>query len=149
MKFNYSILILLLSCVIYSCNSGTNDEVVEPVVELIDSTDIISSALLSDMDTTGKKHEVKEFKENLKVIEKKYGEQWGFCECVVANDSVNEAIIKLTDFEGVKFENLMARSDFITNKCQAFLSMDSNKTPEERYKHEQKVKKCLKAAKKK
>lgn len=149
MKFNYCFLILLLSCLIYSCNNDSNNDVVEPVVELIDSTDIKSTQLLNDLDTSGKKHEVKEFKENLKVIEKKYGEQWGFCECVVANDSVNDAIINLVDFEGPKFEKLMTRSDFITNKCQAFLSMDSNKTPEERYKHEQKVKKCLKAAKKK
>ena len=148
MKFNYSILILLLSCSIYSCSNESN-ELVEPLVEVIDSTDVQSTELLNDIDTTKKSHEVKEFKENLKVIEKKYGEQWGFCECVVANDSVNDAIINLTDFEGPKFDKLMARSDFITQKCQAFLSMDSNKTPEERYKHEQKVKKCLKAAKNK
>lgn len=148
MKFNYSILILLLCCSIYSCSNESN-ELVEPLVEAIDSTDVQSTELLNDIDTTKKSHEVKEFKENLKVIEKKYGEQWGFCECVVANDSVNDAIINLTDFEGPKFDKLMARSDFITQKCQAFLSMDSNKTPEERYKHEQKVKKCLKAAKNK
>ena len=148
MKFNYSILILLLCCSIYSCSNESN-ELVEPLVEVIDSTDVQSTELLNDIDTTKKSHEVKEFKENLKVIEKKYGEQWGFCECVVANDSVNDAIINLTDFEGPKFDKLMARSDFITQKCQAFLSMDSNKTPEERYKHEQKVKKCLKAAKNK
>ena len=132
---------------IYSCTNDANNDVTDPIVELQDSTDIQSSEILSDLDTTRKNHEVKEFKENLKVIEKKYGEQWGFCECVIANDSVNEALINLTNFEGSKFDKLMSRSDFITNKCQAFLSMDSNKTPEERYKHEQKVKKCLKNAK--
>lgn len=148
MKINYTILILLLSGLFYSCNNEVETEIVEPVVEVVDTTTIKSSALMGDIDNK-KTHEVKEFKENLKVIEKKYGEQWGFCECVVANDSVNVAIISLKDFEGPKFDKLMARSDFITTKCQAFLSMDSSKTPEERYKHEQKVKKCLKAAKKK
>ncbi len=149
MKINYTILILLLSGIFYSCNNGVETEIVEPVVELVDTSSVKSSALMGDIDNSKKKHEVKEFKENLKVIEKKYGEQWGFCECVVANDSVNVAIINLKDFDGPKFDKLMERSDFITTKCQAFLSMDSSKTPEERQKHEQKVKKCLKAAKKK
>lgn len=144
MKSNYFIPVLLLLFLFSSCK---NDEKVteEVIIEEVDSTTIKHLG----SDTTKKVSEVKEFKENLKVIEKKYGEQWGFCECVVANDSVNNAIIKSTVFEGPKFDKLMVRSDYITQKCQAFLSMDSNKTPDERALHERKVKKCLKEAKQK
>lgn len=145
MKINHFFLVLLLLSAFSACKSGGEEIVeIEEAVE-VDSTDL----KFLGPDTTKKVSEVQEFKENLKVIEKKYGEQWGFCECVVANDSVNDAIIKSTVFEGAKFDKLMLRSDFITQKCQAFLSMDSNKTPEERSLHEKKVKKCLKEAKQK
>jgi len=145
MKILYTLLIFSLSISLFSCNTAEAEKVEDLIQDDIDS----STIKYLGPDTTKKVSEVQEFKENLKVIEKKYGEQWGFCECVVANDSVNDAIIKSTVFEGKKFDNLMLRSDFITQKCQAFLSMDSSKTPEERSTHEKKVKKCLKEAKKK
>lgn len=99
-------------------------------------------------DTFKKKHEIKEQQENLAKIEKRYGEQWGFCECVVANDSIDKAVKKITDFETPETEKLLERFDHVSKKCQAFLGMDSSRTPEEREKHEKKVKKCLKDAKK-
>lgn len=138
LKLFYSVLFLIF---IASCNSNENthsDE--QEQIDLVDSLDVVVGEISDSLSNT----EVKEMTENLKQIEKKYGQQWGFCECVIANDSVNEAITDLVDFEGVAFDKLMERSDFIQKKCQAFLSMDANKTPEERMKHEKKVRDCLK-----
>jgi len=149
MKIRYFFIIFIVVFQLYSCgNENTNEVIVADATEL-EVADTLTSKILEEIDTTQKIHEQKEFTENLKVIEKKYGEQWGFCECVVVNDSVNNALIATTNFEGPKFDRLMERSDFVTQKCQAFLSMDASKTPEERLKHEKKVKKCLKEAKNK
>lgn len=140
MKLNivYGLLLLLF---ITSCNGNevTNLEDQEQM-DQVDSLDVVVGEESDSLTNT----EVKEMTENLKQIEKKYGQQWGFCECVIANDSVNDAITSLVDFEGAAFDRLMERSDFIQKKCQAFLSMDANKTPEERMKHEKKVRDCLK-----
>lgn len=146
MKFNLISIVLVLGVYVFnSCTNEANSDLNDENKDLIvDSTSLDDK----DLDTSKNVSEIKEYKENLVKIEKKYGEQWGFCECVVANDSVNNAIIALTDFEGPKFDKLMVRSDFITKKCQAFLSMDGSKTPEDRMIHERKVKKCLKEAKK-
>jgi hypothetical protein len=74
----------------------------------------------------------------------KYGEQWDFCSCVMKNDSINKALEKtLTDKQT---EKLMARWEFVDTKCKDFLTTP-NTTPEERSKHEWKVKQCLKNAK--
>lgn len=130
-----------------SCKSDTNnDEVVTDDNEIeVVPKDPYESAILSD--TTKKSHEIKEHKENLQKIEKKYGEQWGFCECVVANDSIDKAVKGITDFESANAEKVLDRFEYVSNKCQAFLGLDANKTPEERAKHDKKVKKCLKDAK--
>lgn len=145
MKFSLIYAFLLSVLMFYSCNNGANEQLNDETTDLI--VDSTSLDISNELDTSKKISEIKEYKENLVKIEKKYGEQWGFCECVIVNDSVNNAIIALTDFEGPKFEKLMVRSDFVTKKCQAFLSMDGSKTPEERLQHERKVKKCLKEAK--
>ncbi len=74
----------------------------------------------------------------------KYGEQWDFCNCVLKNDSINKALEKtLSDKQTDK---LMARWEFVDTKCKDFLTTP-NTTPEERSKHEWKVKQCLKNAK--
>lgn len=135
------VLLFMSSCKSDTANENTNDENDIEVVE----KDSYESALLSD--TTKKSHEVKEHQENLKKIEKKYGEQWGFCECVVANDSIDKAVKGITDFESKHAEKVLERFEYVSTKCQSFLGLDANKTPEERAKHEKKVKKCLKDAK--
>jgi hypothetical protein len=85
-----------------------------------------------------------EFKKNLEKIEKKHGDQWDFCTCVVKNDSINKAFSKpVGDSE---FERLSERLDVIDKHCKAFLAQNPNQTPEERVKHEKQVKKCLKEA---
>ena len=81
---------------------------------------------------------------HIKIVEK-YGEQWDFCSCVLKNDSINKAFEKnLTDKQS---EKLMARWEFVENKCKEFLTTP-NTTPEEREAHELKVKRCLKNARK-
>lgn len=128
---------------ILSCNSNPDTEEIESE-ELVSVEQEIPDAFVTD--TTKKNHQIKEEKENLEKIEKKYGEQWGFCECVVANDSIDKAVKNLIDFETPQAEKLLDRFDYVSKKCQAFLGMDASRTPEERQKHEKKVKKCLKDA---
>jgi len=93
--------------------------------------------------TTGVESE--ELKESIEKIEKKYGEQWDFCNCVVKGDSINKAFAKegLPDAE---VDRLMKRFDVIDEKCQAFRIQDANRTPEQRELHEKKVRKCLREA---
>ncbi len=105
-----------------------------------DSLDIESKY---DLETVDRKHQ-KEFIESLAKIEDEFGEQWDFCTCIVKNDSINKATMQ--DLPDPQFDKLMDRMDYVDNKCQAFLIQSQSQTPEERYLHEQKVKKCLKEA---
>lgn len=91
--------------------------------------------------------ERKEFKQNLAQIEKKHGLQWDFCDCVSANDSINKAL-QIPDLPDAKLDLLIDRLTTVEEKCQAFLVQNPNVTPEERARHEKKVRDCLKAAKK-
>jgi hypothetical protein len=91
-------------------------------------------------------NEITEKKENLDKIVAKFGEQWDFCSCVVANDSINKAFEK--DLNDKQAEVLMSRWEHVETKCKEFLTSPNN-TPEERASHEKKVKKCLKEFKKK
>lgn len=78
-------------------------------------------------------------------IEQQYGEQWDFCDCVVKNDSANNAIFETDD--DAQLDLILARMEVIDQHCKEMLT-SANTTPEERQKHERKVNKCLKAAKK-
>ncbi len=73
-------------------------------------------------------------------IEKVYGVQWDFCDCVVKNDSVNKAIETAGDDD---FDALLTRMDTIDKHCKEML-ITPNTTPDERARHERKVRKCLK-----
>lgn len=84
----------------------------------------------------------KEQKENHEKIVKKYGEQWDFCKCVVANDSITDAFEKKLTPE--QEERLMARWDYVDKKCKELTTMP-NTTPEERALHDKRVMDCLKA----
>lgn len=74
-------------------------------------------------------------------IVKKFGTQWDFCTCVQKSDSVNTALMEASDDA---FDAIMERSEFIDSKCKGLL-IQPNATPEDRAKHEIKVKKCLDA----
>lgn len=142
----YCAIILSITFGFYGCK--TNDA---PSPEQVTKIDLQEQetldAIIKSKDEPSKT-EIQEKKENLQQIEKKYGEQWSFCACVIANDSLTKAIKKLNDdeFESTKAVKLLERSDYVLTKCQAFLGMDPNKTPEEREKHKKKVNNCLKEA---
>lgn len=84
----------------------------------------------------------KDQKENHDKIVKKFGEQWDFCNCIVALDSINDAFEspKLSDKQA---EKLMERWDYVDKKCKEVTTYD-NTTPEERARHDKRVAKCLK-----
>ena len=137
MKFTYPLLILLVIC--FSCTekkSKTNSTSTEKQLVKKDSVkpEIIEIKIISKKNEKTENHN--------KIIEK-FGEQWDFCKCVLANDSINSAFEKtVTDAETNK---LMKRWEHVEVKCKEFLTSE-NKTPEQRIEHELKVKKCLKNA---
>lgn len=90
--------------------------------------------------TVKSKTPLREQQENLAKITAKFGEQWDFCSCVVANDSINQAARK--EMTEVQYERFMKRWDEIELRCKAFLTVP-NTTPEERELHEAKVNRCL------
>ena len=144
----------LLSLVFFvSCSGGDSKD-----VEGTDKTD--KDSLLNDdlfendtltiksdykMDNVDAKQR-KEFRENLAQIEEKHGVQWDFCTCIVANDSINKAV-QVPNLSDVKFNKLLDRLTTVEEKCQAFLVQNPSVTPEERARHEKKVRDCLRAAK--
>ena len=107
-----------------------------------DTLDIKSDYTMDNVDPK----ERKEFKENLAQIEKKHGTQWDFCTCVIANDSLDRAVKNpaVTDLE---MDQIFNRLDVVAEKCKAFQIQNPNQTPEERARHEKKVRDCLRAAK--
>ena len=112
----------------------------EVTKDTISEVDNLTTAL---KDTAVEKKSVTaEMKENHEKIVKKYGEQWDFCTCVIANDSINDAFEK----EGMtpkQEEKIMARWEEVDQKCKELLTTP-NTTPEERARHDKKVMKCLK-----
>ena len=99
-----------------------------------------SGSILSDSNYVSKKgSDDRDMKQSMAIIEKKYGEQWDFCRCVILNDSIDKAIKA-----GNSNERLLARWDFVDKKCQAFRIQDPHRTPEERERHKLKVQQCLK-----
>ena len=82
-----------------------------------------------------------ETEDNKAAIEKKFGKQWDFCDCVKKNDSINKVIDKTP--ENANFDPIFARMEVIDKHCKELLTAP-NSTPEERAIYERKVKKCLK-----
>ncbi len=139
-------LFFLIGCKPVGEETDTIVDTLDTVVVSIPQEDSIEKEIISDYDmsTVDKKNSA-EFKENLVKIEKEFGEQWSFCDCVVKGDSINKAFMNpnLPDDE---FDRLASRLDEIDEKCQAFRIQNPSGTPEERADHEKKVRKCLKAA---
>jgi PBP1b-binding outer membrane lipoprotein LpoB len=139
----FSILIsfFLLSCKNDSVQENKSAEKVDTLKVKQDSVQEVKESP-KKIEIISEKAEKKEIHE--KIVEQ-FGEQWDFCNCVTKNDSINKAFEKnLSDKQS---EKLMARWEYVENKCKEFLT-NSNTTPEERLEHELKVKKCLKNAKK-
>ena len=95
----------------------------------------------SFIDTAGY---IDETAETETLIEAIYGEQWDFCDCVVKNDSINKVVEKAGD--DADYDAIFARMDTIDAHCKTMLTTP-NVTPEERERHERKVRKCLRNAK--
>jgi hypothetical protein len=148
MKINKFYLIACLFLLFFTISCSSNEKCTDCELEKendsIQKKDSVST-LESELKAETLIPESKEQAENLKKIEKKFGEQWDFCSCVIANDSINTAFEKnVSDKEA---DVLMKRWEFVEIKCKAFLTQP-NSTPEERAIHEKKVKKCLKSKKK-
>lgn len=84
----------------------------------------------------------KDLKSSNYLIEKKYGEQWDFCACISKGDSVNKAILK-PNLSDKQLQKVLNRFEYINKKCQSFKIQDASRSPEQRERHEKKVKECL------
>ena len=144
--FSKSLLVsFILTLLLVSCQEDKKDIKTKENQKLNSDTLKVTPLPIKDVKKAvtiiDKKTEKKEVHEK---IVAKYGEQWDFCNCVLKNDSINKALEKtLTDKQTDK---LMARWEYVDTKCKEFLTAP-NTTPEQRAKHEWKVKQCLKNAK--
>lgn len=115
----------------------TEEEVTDTLVESsIDSEEIGEEI---DVEKTPENYENPDTQEAAEFIVEEYGEQWDFCTCIQKQDSVNNALMEA---EGEVFDRVMERSDFIDLKCKE-LMIQPNTTPEERAKHQKRIKDCL------
>jgi hypothetical protein len=80
--------------------------------------------------------------ENQDRIEKKYGAQWDFCDCVKKNDSLDK-ILKKTALSDAETELLLIRADEVEKKCKLLLTDLQSKKPSDRAAHQAKIKACL------
>jgi len=115
------------------------DKKKEPVKDTI--VDSVDDAIKRDTATTGR---TKEQQINHEKIVKKYGEQWDFCKCIVALDSIDDAA-ENSNLSDAQVTKLMDRWTDVDNKCKEITTFD-NQTPDERTKHEKRVARCLKEA---
>lgn len=125
--------------VFVACKSDPKNEAILTIDSLaIEATTKIDSAIVAD--SASYTSEKKEQSANMKVIEKKYGEQWDFCDCVRKNDSINKVIESASD--DADYDKIFARMDVIDQHCKTLL-IQPNSTPEERAKYEKRVRDCL------
>ena len=145
MKSYFSLLFAFLFLISCSESSDVNtDEIQEEKEVVLEESPVEEKAPEVEMQELQKKKDVEvnvDFKENKKVIEKKFGEQWDFCACVVLNDSIDKAVKA-----GSMDDKLMERFDVVDQKCKSFLVMDNSRTPEERMLHDKKIQRCLREA---
>ena len=143
----YSIFLLFFSLLVFSCKSEANNKEVDrnslTTTEQVQSIDLDTINVIDTTQTIKKVYENPEVQEAHIAIVKEFGEQWDFCKCIVKSDSINTALMEASDEE---FDAVMVRSDYIDSKCKGLL-IQPNATPEDRYAHEKKVKKCLDNAK--
>lgn len=131
---------LIVVTAIFGCkNESVQDDGVVEHEELdsaaisITDDEIIDTAVY--VSETIEKDEIK------KEIERKYGKQWDFCDCVRKNDSIQKVIDKMGDNDD--FDPVFDRMEVIDRHCKEILTTP-NSTPEEREKHKKRVQKCLK-----
>lgn len=133
--------IAIFALILFACNS--NQETKKEVSKKNDTTNIdttvVDTSSMSEDSLEAQGYDVKEDEKIEENIEKKYGEQWDFCNCIFKNDSVNKALETATD---AQVDQIIARMDEIEKHCKTMLTVPNN-TPEERAKYKRKVNKCL------
>jgi len=143
MKSYFSLFFVFL--LLISCSEAPKETPVKEVEKVFEEEIVVEDkAPEVEIQELQKKKDIEvnvDFKENKKVIEKKFGEQWDFCTCVVLNDSIDKAVKA-----GNMDDKLMERFDVVDQKCKSFLVMDNSRTPEERMLHDKKIQKCLRGA---
>jgi len=149
MTFKRIFLSISILGLVISCNNNEPEEdnifIPDTTSILVDTISIDTTSVLPD--SLLEEGYVDETAEISNIIEKKYGEQWDFCDCVVKSDSINKVFENADDLTEAEFDAAFARMEVIDGHCVELLTTP-NTTPEERSKHERKVKKCLKNAKK-
>ena len=133
----YSILIILfIACQGSEASKITTNEInSDSITMAVDNSSIkIDSLLENDYE------EVAVNADPVK-IEKKYGKQWDFCDCIYKTDSVNKAIENSEHLSDADITILFDRFEAIDLRCKALIT-GSHRTPEERKIHQRKVRKC-------
>ncbi len=135
---------------LFSCNSTPEDtsdteNLIDTTVVTIDTTETVIDTTSVLADSLQEAGYVEESEEVEKEIEKKFGKQWDFCDCVVKNDSINKVFENSDNLSDEEFDAAFARMDEIDKHCKELLTAP-NTTPDERARHKRKVRKCLKAA---
>jgi len=143
-KLSISIISLLF---LMACNTtdSVDSEVLVDTVAVVEVDTVVDTVSSELPDSLVKDGYVEETKALASVIEKKYGVQWDFCDCIVKSDSINKV---MSDLEGVSDEDIdiiFARWDEIDMHCKELITAP-NTTPEERSKYSKKVKRCLRNA---
>jgi hypothetical protein len=148
LKISISILTLVF---LASCNmsESVDSQVSTDSLGVINSDTIVNEVVVDTVstlhDSLVKDGYVEETKALATVIEKKFGTQWDFCDCVVKNDSINKVMSDLDDVSDEQVDVIFARWDVIEQHCKE-LTTAPNTTPDERSKYARKVKRCLRNA---
>lgn len=138
-KFTY----LTLSIVIVTFSSCCSRHFEEEEVVITHHEEVIVDTVLVDTMLSDTGQYVDELAETSNLIEATYGVQWDFCDCVIKNDSIQKVVEQAED--DADYDAIFLRMDEIDLHCKEMLAMP-NTTPEERDKHNRKVRKCLKNA---
>lgn len=151
LKEHYALLIFIVFALSLGCKSSDNtdagnenkdkDTTQQTAEHEENKTKDTISEAEEIADTVSEQYEDPAVQEAHEEIVKKYGTQWDFCTCVRKNDSVNTAMLA-DDVSDDKMDALFERSSHIDKKCKGLL-IQPNATPEDRAKHQTKVKKCL------
>ncbi|MFK8044301.1 MAG: hypothetical protein AB8B72_02310 [Crocinitomicaceae bacterium] len=137
---------ICLGILVFSCSQTENKN--NLTTSKPDPISKIDDALIDSIITVLDSNSVEDYEENeelaqKEVIEKVYGKQWDFCDCIQKTDSIQKAIDNVAEISDSDFDKIMNRFDEIDQHCKAIIT-SPNTTPEERKAHERKVKKCLK-----
>jgi len=148
-KLTVSIISLLFLMACNTTNSIDSEVPIDTVaVAQVDTvvSMLVDTVVVSELpDSLAQDGYVEETKALATVIEKKYGVQWDFCDCIVKSDSINKIMSDLEGISDDEIDIIFARWDEIDMHCKELITAP-NTTPEERSKYSKKVKRCLRNA---